>query len=135
MADLMFHENFWGKDAQENDWGNSYPGYDVLVRRMHESKSFCETFIEYQAKRYEGVIQASRLIQYCIGRGPRTRKAPAFFGRAQIEKAYGDALIRLATTVHHKDTVGDLRRAWDTMIFGTWPTAKIRAVGANVLKI
>jgi hypothetical protein len=77
MADLLFHENFWGKDAQENDWGNTYPGYDVLVRRMHESKSFCETFIEYQAKRYEGVTRFSS--DSTLGESDMYEKSAYFF--------------------------------------------------------
>ena len=38
--------------------------------------------------------------------------------RAAIEKQYGEALMKLAQSIQHKDTTGDLRQSWDALLYG-----------------
>eukprot|EP00123_Amoebidium_parasiticum_P014907 comp22695_c0_seq1/m.35170 comp22695_c0_seq1/g.35170 ORF comp22695_c0_seq1/g.35170 comp22695_c0_seq1/m.35170 type:complete len:403 (-) comp22695_c0_seq1:659-1867(-) len=68
-----------------DEFTGEYPGFDALYSRMKESHSMSHALLEVVAK------------------------------RAQLEKQYGESLVKLAET-KHKDTVGDMRGAWDTMM-------------------
>eukprot|EP00123_Amoebidium_parasiticum_P015285 comp22873_c1_seq1/m.36125 comp22873_c1_seq1/g.36125 ORF comp22873_c1_seq1/g.36125 comp22873_c1_seq1/m.36125 type:complete len:408 (-) comp22873_c1_seq1:117-1340(-) len=85
------------------DWTGPFNGFETLVKRLRESKSMTEAMVEFCKQ------------------------------RAAAEKAYGEALQKIAASVTHRDNHGELRKAWDAMMLGMQESGRAHVELSNTL--
>eukprot|EP00124_Ichthyophonus_hoferi_P003643 Ihof_evm2s329 gene=Ihof_evmTU2s329 len=71
-----------------DEYTGSYEGFEALYKRLKEGNSMTQALLEVVTK------------------------------RAQIERQYGESMLKLAET-KHKDGLGDLKAAWDMLMLAT----------------
>jgi hypothetical protein len=82
----------------------SSEGFEVLNKRMHDAKSMGEAFEEFYRKKVE------------------------------FEKSYGNAFMKLAGSISHRDNHGELKHCWDTLLAVTHSVGQTHLTVADVFE-